>query len=183
MRQSIDDIVAGFELECGTVHGCKYYFRSGLSDNSFWVSPKMRCLMFRIACRQMYEHLRGDRMARKTVVEQPSPKAATWSFIDIKLSDDELEAGLLLWSDADELWDLVVQVMVEGYKVSLTRDEESDSFCASLTGKDCTPDNRSKTITAWFDTASDALRLVLYKHYVVAASGWGAAQTSTKRRG
>jgi len=75
------------------------------------------------------------------------------------------------------------QTMIEGYKLSLSFDSESSSYCAALTGKDCVPENQRKTITAWYDTASEALRLVLYKHHVVAAGLWARAQVAGKRRG
>lgn len=183
MKQSIDEIVAAIEEECGSVGGCLYYFTTGLSDTSFWISPKMRCLMFRVACRQMYEHLRGSGLARKTEGDQRDGKPVQWAFVDVKLSDDQMEAALLMWGDPDELWDVAIQSMIEGYKLSLSRDEESDSYCAALTGKDCIPENRNKTITAWYDTAGDAMRLLLYKHYVAAASGWGTSESKGKRRG
>jgi len=182
-RQTIEEIAAELREECATYECARRHWIGGLDEKVFWISPRMRCWMFREASASLYQMVREDIVVKKSEVTHKPAVEGAWTFIDIKLSEDELEAGLLNWADANELWDVCVQTMIEGYKFSLTYDSESDSYCCALTGKDCIPENQHKTITAWYDTAVDAMRLVLYKHHMVAAGLWTKAQAAGKRRG
>jgi len=183
MKQSIELMAAELREECATWEGARYNFFLCTSGRAFWLTPKMLCWGFREACSGMYALMEGERMAKSNSESVKNEEKALWVFIDLKLSEDEMEAGLLTWKDDAELWDITVQTMLEGYKVSLSHEAESDSYCAALTGKDCVPENQNKTITAWYDTAIDALRLVLYKHHVASGGVWGTSSTRGKRRG
>lgn len=182
-QQTIGEIAADLREECATYMGARRNWDRGLDGRMFWISPRMRCWQFREASASLYEFVGRPAYMKKQEEKPKGEDEVGWTFVDIKLSDEELEMALSAWPDEGELWDVCCQTMIEGYKFSLMFAGESSSYCASLTGRDCVPENRKKTITGWYDTASEAMRVVLYKHHVIAAGLWSRVQVAGKRRG
>lgn len=108
---------------------------------------------------------------------------AAWRFINITLSDDQREAAKGDYADTDSLWDTVVAVLKDGYKLTLSYDAETDSYCAALSGTNCGKPNERLSLTAWGESEVEALQYVFYKHVTVLEFVWERPGVKAKRLG
>jgi len=95
-----------------------------------------------------------------------------WGFVNVQLSDEEREAALLDYADPNALWENLVLALRDGYKVTISYDTDTESFCAALSGTHCGKPNEKLTLTAWGASETDALVYVLYKHIVKLEFKW-----------
>jgi len=147
-------------------------------------SPRMTAYMFRALFKYVGRRYEEASDMAKEQRKQPIEEGTKpWQFVNVALTDEEVEAALEQLQDVDVLWEMINGSLEEGYKLSLTVEEESGSFCASLTGKFCPPPNRDKTISGWHDTAVDSLRVVMYKHTIKLGGVWKSPDGGQKRRG
>lgn len=108
---------------------------------------------------------------------------AVWGFVNVTLSDEQREAAHLDYKDGDTMWDTIVTVLRDGYKVTLSYDAETESFCAALSGTHCGKPNERLSLTAWGESELTALQYVLYKHVTVLEFVWQRPGTKAKRLG
>lgn len=147
-------------------------------------SPKMISWWRREILNHVYYQIQEVlQVAGKAKNEQAGDEQQKWEFVPCELSEAEIADALGQFSDGGVLWDLAVSTMQEGYKLSITYEEKSDSFCASLTGKNCPKPNQGKTLTGWYDDPSSALAVVLYKANVKLGGVWVNPDQGKKRRG
>lgn len=122
-------------------------------------------------------------MKARESVDNGNPDKAAWGFVNVTLSDDQREAAALDYQDPDFMWDTLVTVLRDGYKVTLSYDAETDSFCAALSGTNCGKPNERLSITAWGATEIAGLQYVLYKHVTVLEFVWQRPGQKPKRLG
>lgn len=160
----------------------KWFFLCTRAD--LYNSAKMLAFMYRTLFRSMGDRYEKEHdMANKGKQDNNPLSETPWTFVNIQLTDEEIEAALEQLQDAEIVWEMLNECLEGGYKLSLTVEKESGSFCASLTGKFCPPANRDKTISGWHETALDSLRVLLYKHNVKLGGVWSVPAGAQARRG
>lgn len=144
----------------------------------------MRCWLARECFDEMSKHYGGEKVAKSSeVVSKEKSEQREWGFVNVQLSDEEREAALLDYAESDTLWDTLVVSLKDGYKVTLSYDGETDSYCAALSGTNCGKPNERLTLTAWGDNETDALRYLLYKHVTKLDFQWVKNGGKQKRLG
>lgn len=143
-----------------------YVYRK-IEVNLYRYSPKMRCWLYRIIFDEMFKLQEGLSMPR----DQKSARAdgedtAAWGFVNVTLDEDERDAATVQFQDVNLLWEMLVTAMQDGYKVTLSYDPETASFCAALSGVRCGKPNERFTLTAWSKSETEALQYLVYKHCV-----------------
>lgn len=147
-------------------------------------SPKMQCWLYREAFAAILRKYHGSEAMAKQDTKQVEGKVLPeWRFVNIQLSDDEREAAKLNYADTDSLWDTLVITLKDGYKVTLSYEAETDSYCAALSGLHCGKPNERLTLTAWGDNEVDALAYVFYKHVTKLEFVWEQPGMKAKRLG
>jgi len=122
-------------------------------------------------------------MAIKGSKDEKDTQKPEWRFVNLQLSDEEREAAKMFYSEPDTLWDTVVMALKDGYKVTLSYDGETDSYCAALSGAHCGKPNQNLTLTAWGDDEMTALAYVIYKHAVKLEFVWEKGGAKPRRLG
>ncbi len=69
------------------------------------------------------------------------------------------------------LFDAISTVLTDGYKLGLTYNVGNESFIASLTGRQEGEVNYEMTISGFAMRWDDAVRSVLFKHFIIAGEG------------
>jgi len=139
-------------------------FRDLLRNYSRW-SPKMRCWLFRSIFDELYQCTGGLVVARNLEGDKPkAPQTESWGFVNIQLSDDERDAATVKYQDAALMWETLITVVKDGYKLTLSYDGETDAFCAAFSGTNCGKPNERFTLTAWGSHETEALEYLVYKH-------------------
>jgi hypothetical protein len=159
-----------------------WYLR--LTRNIWRYSPKMICWLARECFDEMYKFYGEQVMPSQSEAgSKEKSEQREWGFINVQLSDDEREAAQLDYQESDTLWDTLVVCLKDGYKVTLSFDKDTDSYCAALSGTNCGKPNERLTLTAWGDNETDALRYVLYKHVTKLEFQWTKNGGRQKRLG
>jgi len=173
-----------YELERLRKYNYSHQWLQKLLENVGKNSPKTQCWLFREACAATMRHYQGDEIvARENGKETKDQPKVEWRFVNIQLTDDEREAARMLYSEQVDLWDTVVVCLKDGYKVTLSFDAETDSYCAALSGTRCGKPNQNLTLTAWGDDEMSALAYVIYKHAVKLEFVWEREGMKAKRLG
>lgn len=94
--------------------------------------------------------------------EPAEPQA--WGFVNVQLSEDEREAAQVAYRDTGDLWEHLILIVKDGYKLTISYDAETDSFCAALSGVNCGKPNERFTLTAWGADETASLQYLAYKH-------------------
>lgn len=68
--------------------------------------------------------------------------------------------------------DALTGLLENGYRVSLSYNQQTDAFIASCTCKDETAPNGGKTFNSFAETWYEALQVTLFKHFVVTKTVW-----------
>lgn len=148
------------------------------------MSPKMCCWLARESFDEMSRHFGGDNMAQKAEnAGKDGKKDFDWGFVNVQLSDEEREAARLDFADTDALWETLILALKDGYKVTLSFDAETESYCAALSGTNCGKPNERLTLTAWGANETDALCYLLYKHVTKLGFVWQKAGAKQARLG
>lgn len=174
------------EMYRAEVRRCNYSYSwfKGIFPKWGRQSPKMCCWLARECFDEMYLHYQEG-----TTVKQDQRKQGTegkqneWGFVNVQLTDDERTAALLDYADPDTLWDTLVVSLKDGYKVTLSCDAETNSYCAALSGTNCGKPNEKLTLTAWGDSETDALKYLLYKHVTRLEFTWQKNGAKERRLG
>jgi hypothetical protein len=162
----------------------RYLWFSDLFRNYGRMSPKCCCWLARECFDEMYKHYQEIGMP-KVSSKTPDDKKdfRDWGFVNVQLSDDQREAALLDYADPDALWETLVIALRDGYKVTLSYDGETESYCAALSGTNCGKPNERLTLTAWGSDETDALKYVFYKHVTVLGLVWQKPGAKQQRLG
>lgn len=93
-------------------------------------------------------------------------------FVTINL-DTAAEKAFRIYAkdNLDKLVPMIAEFMAEPHKLGLSWDDSNNCFIASATCKNEKSENHNQCITARSDDWSEALLLLLFKHYVVAKGG------------
>lgn len=105
-----------------------------------------------------------------------------FNLIDYRLSETEL--------DAFEAWakqkppsfaSMMAELATMNYKLSLTFVENSESWCASITGKEDAKFNSGATITTWGDDVEEAILMAFFKVVVIFEKGKWVGKAKSNR--
>lgn len=94
-------------------------------------------------------------------------------FKDFKLNPEQLEAFAHFEAHDDDLMDLVQSSLGADYKLTFTYNGQSDTYNAAMT---CNADkdvNQGYTMSAFAPSMYTALRLLMFKHWVLLEGNWG----------
>lgn len=161
-----------------------YHFFRHIFTASYVGSVKMRCWLAREVLDEMRLYYGAEIMARNSNTgSKDNTEVRDWGFVNVQLSDEERTAALLDYAESDTLWDTLVVALKDGYKVTLSYDGETDSYCAALSGTNCGKPNEKLTLTAWGENETDALRYVFYKHVTKLEFVWSKPGVKQRRIG
>jgi hypothetical protein len=116
-----------------------------------------------------------EAMARGTAKKPAAkkPAGAAWTtFVEISLADYKLEQIEQAFGDPEKVFEAVESMARDGYRISLSYNEQNDAIIASVTCKDDASPNAGCTYTSFAGDWLSALRVAAFKHYVVAAQVW-----------
>lgn len=103
------------------------------------------------------------------------------TFVEISLAGHDLADIEQAFGTVDALFDALHNMLVDGYRVSLSHNVQNDAIIASVTCKDEDSTNAGCTYTSFAADWVTALKIAAYKHYIVTEQNWlGVAGTSTK---
>lgn len=106
--------------------------------------------------------------------------ASVW-FVNVAVSvNDEGKIADFLPS-ADAVYDAMVEVMTSGYRVGFNYDMSRDAVICSLTCRDDKSPNNGGVLNAFAGDWFTALRVVLYKHYVILNEVWNETDAAASR--
>lgn len=128
----------------------------------------------------------NTRINMKIVLEETNIVAAFGNKKFAQLSlDVSREAELTAWVTGEgiQVWDLLTNLLNDGYKVSLVWVYKQSSFCVSIMGTDDSKHNQDAILTSWSDDLEDALLIGGFKHYVICDGGKWPLQDTSRRWG
>lgn len=101
-------------------------------------------------------------------------------FVTIRLQKSDKKAFDAWASDkVDDVEELQTQLVIAGYKMSVSHDFEHDTFICAVTGKKNASSNVNKCFTSRADTMVESIMLCLYKHFALAnGREWDTITTS-----
>lgn len=111
-----------------------------------------------------------------------APKKVEWKgYLSVYLSAED-EVSFDVW-EKDRVFGLAdVSILVDnGYKFSVGWDAHHNGFVASLYSADAKLAWTGWTLTAWADDVNDAVRLLMFKHYVLCEQDWERFTNRTER--
>ena len=101
-------------------------------------------------------------------------KKGDWRFANVPFGKDDV-AAFLKWKDtqAGDVWYENLEELVQsGRKMSISYNNQSDKFTATISCYDeSDPDYRS-SLTSHAPSATEAMLLALYKHFVMCEGAW-----------
>lgn len=122
-------------------------------------------------------------MARKKAADSPGQENGktgggygNWKFVRHQMSRDEKEQ-LREWNlDLETLGQMLDRLVDSDIKLSVALDAYNKCVTASLACRLQTSEDVNLILTGRAQSAYDAIRVVLYKHYVLLTDGWLAWQ-------
>lgn len=93
-------------------------------------------------------------------------------FKDFRLTADQLEGFASFEHYDEDLMDLVQATLANEYKLAFTYNGQSDTYNAAMTCNGEKDPNKGYTMSAFAPTMMDALRLLMYKHWVLLEQNW-----------
>lgn len=101
-------------------------------------------------------------------------------YINISLNEEHKRRYQAWASDDPTLaWQLLDDVLGSGLKVSLSYDAETDSYCATLTGRLSLGDTGKYAMTTWASSFDEVLSLMVWKFVVLCDSDVGDYRPKT----
>jgi len=118
-------------------------------------------------------------MARKKQGEVPKQSDGKkelafgeWQFVRHQMTRDE-KAAFREWQlTGEELVQMLDRLIDDGYKLSVSSDDYNKCNQATLTCKNEKSDDYGYILPGRASSAFDALKVVLYKHFVLLTGGW-----------
>lgn len=100
-----------------------------------------------------------------------SAGGSVW-FVNVSVSVAEASKIDEYFPTVEAVYDAMVEVMTDGYRVAFNYDMARDAVVASLTCRNEGLPNHNGVLNAFAGDWFTALRVVLYKHYVVLGEQW-----------
>jgi hypothetical protein len=125
-----------------------------------------------------FEMARGK---RKGVPTSPSNNSWNTQFVDIPLTGVTMDEIVATFPKEEMVFDSLADLLEDGYRVGFAYNAQNDAVICSITCKDAQSVNAGMTFTAFAGNWYDALRVGLYKHYVVAEQVWAGEGGKAKR--
>lgn len=123
------------------------------------------------------------RFRRYAQVPEKKPQVREWlGFRDIRLTPEQDDA-FDHWDMEDE--DVLVflqESVTSGYKFTLVYNKQNDSYSASFTGGIGCGANAGYTLSAFSDSWFEAVKLLVFKHSVIADGDWSATALPARQR-
>jgi len=88
---------------------------------------------------------------------------------NVYLDANQKEASKLMAANADKVDSLISTLLADGYSVSMSFNEETDSYIVTFLGKRCGGANEGWAMTTHAGTWYEALCRSLYKHFILGA--------------
>jgi hypothetical protein len=106
---------------------------------------------------------------------QNSSEWGKFEFVAINLTEDEKKQFKKAYTDKpNDLLGQLDGLLKNGYKLSLSYDNQNNCVLASLTGKDPNSPNYNYVMTSRAGESWESMALALFKHYVVCDDeDWG----------
>jgi hypothetical protein len=117
----------------------------------------------------------GYPMARgKGAKKPPTQNSTNWNtkFVDIPLTGVTFAEIAETFEKEDAVFDAFSDLLADGYRVGFTYNPANDAVICSVTCRDDESVNAGCTFTAFAGNWFDALRVALYKHFVIAEQNW-----------
>lgn len=93
-------------------------------------------------------------------------------FKDFRLTAEQLEGFASFEPHDDDLMDLVQATLANDYKLTFTYNGQSDTYNAAATANGEKDPNKGYTMSAFAPSVYAALRLLMYKHWVLLDQNW-----------
>lgn len=103
------------------------------------------------------------------------------TFVDVRVSEDDADGIMTEFGAMDDAFDAMAALLDASYKVTFTYNPQNGTAIATITCRDEKSVNFNRALSGFSDTWMDALRAVLYKHYVLLKEDWTSAASSGKR--
>lgn len=132
-----------------------------------WYSGEvaLNCLSYLGGCKVT----RGKRGNAKT---DRNTKNFGTTFINIPIDVASGKAIKELYDDPDTLFDSFADLVATGHKVSFTHNPVNGAFIVAVTGKEDETVNSGYTYSSFAGDWLTALKVAMYKHFVVAKGKW-----------
>lgn len=126
-------------------------------------------------CRQLtlWVEEMGMRGKAKPVQKKAAASKQWTTFVEVPLSGHTLEDINETFGDPDALSDAIQTLAQGGYRVAISYSPANDAMIASLTCKAEGDVNEGCTMTSFALDWVTALRIMCYKHFVIAKENWG----------
>lgn len=102
-------------------------------------------------------------------------------FVNVAVSVGDAAKIEEYFPTVEAVYDAMVEVMTDGYRVAFNYDMTRDAVVASLTCRNEGSPNHNGVLNAFAGDWFTALRVVLYKHYVVLSEQWSDASGAATR--
>lgn len=95
-----------------------------------------------------------------------------WKFARVNLTDEEKE-HYTGWAEeyADDVAELLIGTLLEDYKLTVTYDNENDTWIATLSATKRSKRNKAQSLSCRHRTYQQALSLLVYKHTIICDNG------------
>lgn len=107
--------------------------------------------------------------------------SGNWSFVQHTMTSEERKAFESVEEDSVDTWGLIDQLAESNYKLSVSWDDYNHCLTASLACRDEKSDNYQLILTARHSNAEMAVRLLLFKHFVLLNGEWLQWHTADNR--
>lgn len=132
---------------------------------------------------QMYLHYVQFKGMMNMAKKPSAPTTSTWKgYANVEISGDHVELIEAYAESQDKVWDDTVTAMTEGYKLSVDYVSKDDTFKATLTCNDINSQNAGLSLSAWSDSAFEAIACVMFKHLHIAQRKWTQKTKGEKRK-
>lgn len=125
-----------------------------------------------------------DAKAERKASQRATKKGfADWAgFVDVEMTIADKAACRAETVDFDQIWHDVEDLVEEGYKLSVTFDDEHTTWNVSLTCRALKHTNSGYTMSARGGTFAAAVRAFWYKHFRMLEGNWanGSAKHSAQ---
>lgn len=119
---------------------------------------------------------------KKQTTPANDKKVGGWTeFVDIPVGEEHVEHIGRYCATSDELFDAVQAAAEAGYRISFSYNPQTDAIICSVTCKDDESVNAGLTFTAFAGDWTIALRVAMYKHYIIAEQNWRGAGVANAR--
>lgn len=110
-------------------------------------------------------------------VSKAAQNGNQWTqFVDIPLGEVSWEDVLAKFGTAGQVDQGVRDLGLNGYRIGISYNGQSDAFIVSVTCRDEGSPNNGFTFTSFAGSWLDAIRIALFKHFVLADGSWPVGQ-------